>query len=202
MLLQRWTKMSIISSLLNCSTAERIKAFDLLINHPDTAPLFESKVSAIVEKVLLTSELNIVKRISKLETITGLQDFSDFEDEEEHELTIPEQLATIKENINHIQSQPPEKSIVAMNPDTKTGIRATHLIAKLKASGKDHLTHREIKSILSDEELPEDCRITERCKNPRKTIIDVLNTAVSICSDVFLDQKKKGHREWRIALRS
>jgi hypothetical protein len=40
-------------------------------------------------------------------------------------------------------------------------------------------------------DLPEDYRIDEKAKNPRKTIIDVLNEAVSLCSDVFLDQKNR-----------
>ncbi len=200
--------MSIISSLLNCSKEERIKAFNLLINHPDTEPLFEAKVTAIVEKILnnsfdahlATSELKPIKRIATVETVLGLNDMVDFEDED-RELTIPEKIDALKEEIRHIEFRAPISPQVELKPDTKTGMRALHLITRLRDSGKQHLTHKEIKSILTSD-LPEDCKIDAKCKNPRKTIIDVLNEAVDLCSDVFLDQKKKGHKEWRIVLKS
>ena len=200
--------MSIISSLLNCSKEERIKAFNLLINHPDTEPLFEAKVTAIVEKILnnsfdahlATSELKPIKRIATVETVLGLNDMVDFEDED-RELTIPEKIDALKEEIRHIEFRAPISPQVELKPDTKTGMRALHLITRLRDSGKQHLTHKEIKSILTSD-LPEDCKIDAKCKNPRKTIIDVLNEAIDLCSDVFLDQKKKGHKEWRIVLKS
>src|SRR5664279_5884374 len=126
--------MSIISSLLNCSKEERIKAFNLLINHPDTEPLFEAKVTAIVEKILnnsfdahlATSELKPIKRIATVETVLGLNDMVDFEDED-RELTIPEKIDALKEEIRHIEFRAPISPQVELKPDTKTGMRALHL---------------------------------------------------------------------------
>jgi len=148
---------------------------------------------------LAVSELRPIKRIAELELVTGIEDYYDDED---HEPTISERINDLENKLSSLEYRPTEKPIVQFKPETKTGIRAMHIISKLKASGKNHLTHREIQSALAGNDLPEYCRIDEKAKNPRKTIIDVLNEAVSLCSDVFLDQKKVGHKEWRIALKS
>ena len=58
-----------------------------------------------VEKVLLTSELRPIKRIAELETVTGLNDFSDFEEEEDHKPSIPEEISIIKEELKTISEQ-------------------------------------------------------------------------------------------------
>ena len=101
--------MSIISALLNCSKEERIKALDMLINHSDTAPIFDARVTAIVENILnnsfdarlVTSELKPIRRLAELETVTGLNDYSDFE-EEEREPNIPEKINSLTERIDNI----------------------------------------------------------------------------------------------------
>jgi hypothetical protein len=190
----------------NASEAEKDEFIELILPKVIKNPSYESRIVTIIEKSLnnsfdarlATSELRPIKRIAELEQVTGLDDFGL---DEEHEPTLPEQIELLADKLLTIKYQPSENPVVEIKNDTKTGKRASFLINKLRASGKRHLTHSEIKSILTDE-LPEDCKIDERAKNPRKTIIDVLNEAVSVCSDVFLDQKKMGHKEWRIALKS
>lgn len=147
---------------------------------------------------LAVSELRPIKRIAELELVTGLDNYYDDED---HEPTISERIESLENKLSDLESQPSESPYIEIKPKTKTGTRALHLITKLKASGKNHLTHKEIKSILT-EELPEDCRINAKSSNPRKMIIDVLKEAETICADIFLDKKAKGHREWRMGLKS
>jgi hypothetical protein len=190
----------------NASETEKNEFIELILPKVIESTIFESKVTVIIEKILkesfdarlAASELRPIKRIAELEQATGLDDYYD---DEYHEPTIPERIENLENKFSSLEYRPTEKPMVEFKPETKTGIRAMHLITKLKESGKDHLTHKEIKSILIGD-LPEDCKIDAKCKNPRKTIIDVLNEAVSLCSDVFLDQKKMGHREWRMVLKS
>ena len=94
--------------------------------------------------MLLTSELKTVQRIAELEEITGLNDYSDF-DEEEHEPTIPEQISLLEEKIYAISepTRAPTKEPVNI-PTSKTEIRACKLVNHLKKTGKDHLTTHEI----------------------------------------------------------
>ena len=114
-----------------CSTAERIEAFNLLISHPDTEPIFESKVSAIVEKVLLTSELKPIKLIAELETVTGLNDFADFEDDE-REPNIPEKIEALKEEIQNIEYKAPVSPTITLEPTSKTRSEGKSLSKRIK----------------------------------------------------------------------
>ena len=192
--------MSIVSLLLNCSTKERIEAFNLLISHPDTEPIFESKVSAIVEKVLLTSELKPIKRIAELETVTGLNDFADFEDDE-REPNIPEKIEALKEEIQNIECKAPVSPTSTLEPTSKTEVRASLLVSELKDSGKNHLTSHEIIHFLKSK-LPDNCKVNEKIQNIRKVKQDVLRAASQMYPNVFLSKKKTGHKEVRLILGS
>lgn len=186
--------------LRKCNNSSKlIKSFDLesvsqlldLLKNPEV----QAFLKILFDCHLATSDLQVLKRLAKIESVLGLNDI------EPDQPTIPKQIEAIKEEIQHIEHMLHESTQVELKPDTKTGMRALHLITRLKNSGKKHLTHKEIKSILTSD-LPEDCKIDSKSKNPRKTIIDVLHETVSMCSDIFLDQKKTGHREWRIVLKS
>jgi len=185
----------------NGSEEEKQEFLSLILPDLIRSPIFNSpEFINAVETVMLASELKPIKRISNIETVLSLNDNINCEDHD-YELTIPEKIEALKKEIQHIEYRPTESPQIELKPETKTGMRALHLITRLKDSGKKHFTHKEIKSILTSD-LPEECKIDATCKNPRKTIKDVLNEAVSLCSDIFLDQKKHGHREWRIVLRS
>ena len=71
--------------------------FLLLIKDPDVQPIFRM----YIENILATSELKILKRLAAVETLLGLDDFSAGGDEE-HELTIPEQLTLLAERIDNV----------------------------------------------------------------------------------------------------
>src|SRR5674476_625213 len=73
-----------------------VKQFLELIKKPE----IKAVLNLIVENILATSELKILKRIAALESKLGLNDL-DFEDED-HELTIPEQLSILAERIDNI----------------------------------------------------------------------------------------------------
>jgi hypothetical protein len=170
-------------------------------------PEYREEIKDIIKEVeesfdasLVTSELRPIQRIAIIESTLGVNGTIDYEDDE-RELSVLEKIDSIEDKLDNFKTLPSESPRIEIKPKTKTGTRALHLITKLKASGKDHLTHKEIKSILT-EELPEDCRIDARSSNPRKLIIDVLNEAATICSDVFLDKKTRGHKEWRMGLKS
>lgn len=85
-----------IESLINYSREEKIQQFLMFLKDPEIQPVFRN----YIENILATSELKILKRLAAVEATLGLNDFADFE--EEHELTIPEQLSLLTERIDTI----------------------------------------------------------------------------------------------------
>lgn len=153
-----------------------------------------------VDNTLLTSELKTVKRISQLEDVTGLVDYSDFE-EEEREPNLPEKINLLEEKIQNIEYRPTIRVDVEIkNPETKTEERAFLLVEELKASGKEYFSSHEIISFLKSK-LPDTCRIDEKVQNIHKVKSDVLKKAENMFNDVFMNKKKTGHREVRLILK-
>src|SRR5665647_2598331 len=125
--------------VFDCTAKEdKVNQFLALIKDPDIQPVFK----LIIENVLATSELKILKRLAALEQVLGLNNM-DLNDE--HELTIPEQLNILAARIDNTQlvNKPavePENS-----PVTKTENRAYLLVEKLKSlRSKKHLDSTEI----------------------------------------------------------
>jgi len=177
-------------------------------------PDLEDKITIIIEKVLLTSELKPIKRIAELETITGLNDFSDFEEEEEdREPTIPEKISRLEEITAQLNKAETSLSIDKSNiPPSKniTEIRADYLAEYIM---KDTLiptvpsffANCEIKVIDSkefryfvDHVLPEEYR-PESTRNLRKMKKDVYDTAVKRHgSKIAVDKADHGRQELRL----
>jgi len=153
-----------------------------------------------VENVLLTSELKPIKRIAELETVTGLNDFTDFEDEE-REPNIPEKMEALKEEIHNIEYKAPVSSTTTLEPTSKTNVRASLLVSEIRNSGKDHFTNHEIINFLKSK-LPDNCKVNDTIQNIRKVKQDVLKAASNMYPDVFLSKKKTGHKEVRLILSS
>lgn len=171
-----------------------------------TRDLVNDELDSSFELRLIHASSEPLNRLVELETITGLTDFSEFYDDEEgikqpRKPSIPERIKTLEDKIENMNVGASESPAIELKLKTKTGRRALYLIKKLKASGKDHLTHHQIKAALSDEEL-EDDRIDFNTQNPRKAIIDALKEAAKICSNVLTDKKKAGHKEYRLILNS
>jgi len=177
-----------------CTTKEeKINQFLALIKDPDIQPVFK----LIIENVLATSELKILKRLAALEQVLGLNNM-DLNDE--HELTIPEQLNILAARIDNTQvvNKPavePENS-----PVTKTENRAYLLVEKLKSlRSKKHLDSTEIIQFLK-------YGIEERFRakdgqNVRQIKKEVLKKAENMFKgEVELNKRKQGRKEVRLIL--
>ena len=177
--------------------SKAIKGYNMYLIKEDEE--YRTEVQTYFNECILTSELIPIPRIAKLEAVTGICDYSDF-DEEEHDPTIPEQISILSEKIETI-SEPIRASIKEpVNvPTSKTEIRASALVEHLKDTGKDHLTSHEIVNFLKSK-LPESCKIDKNIQNIRKVKQDVLNKAADMYPNVFLNKKPTGHKEVRLIL--
>ena len=184
------------------SKAEKINQFLMLMKDPDVQPVFR----IYIENILATSELKILKRLAAVETLLGLDDFSAGGDEE-HELTIPEQLSLLAERIDSVTEPVPRVPIPEPVPilTTKTEIRAHLLVEHLK----NDVQERAESKFLSSEEIvsflrygiDEPYRVQEG-QNIRQTKKEVLDKAVKLFpNNVFLSQKSHGRRNVRIIYR-
>ena len=116
-------------AIFGSSKTEKINQFLTLMKDPDVQPTFRT----YIENILATSELNILKRLAATETILGLNDYSNFENEERG-LTIPEQLSLLAERIDSVTEPIQREPIPESGPilTTKTEIRAHLLVEHLK----------------------------------------------------------------------
>ena len=179
---------------------EKVNQFLALIKDPDIQPVFK----LIIENILATSELKILKRLAALEQVMGLNNM-DFTDED-HEQTIPEQLSLLAERIDNITepvtSQDPIKPVVNTNPKTTLEHKASALVEHLKTNvmprnGEVFLNTREIIQFLKYE-ITEAYRLKD-IQNPRQAKKDIVEKAKRMFSDLIsLDKKKHGNRDIRI----
>jgi hypothetical protein len=192
----------------NGSKDERREFCNLIAPELIESPIFDSpEFKAAVENVLITSELKPVKRISTIETVLGLNGMVDYEDEE-RELTIPEQL---KELANRLE-QPLNKSIESIEielpviPSTTLEHKASALIEHLKEKVRPRndavfMNSKEIINFMKSE-LPEDLRLKDDIRNPRQAKKDVLEKAVKLFSDsVMIIKNRSGNKVTGIALK-
>jgi len=178
------------------SKEEKINQFKMLMKDPEVQLFFRN----YIENIIATSELRILKRLSAVETALGLNDFADFEDEE-REPNIPEKIEALKEEIRNVEFKTPVSSTTALEPTSKTDVRASLLVSEIRDSGKDHFTSHEIIHFLKSK-LPDNCKVSESIQNIRKVKQDVLKAACNLYPDVFMSKKKTGHKEVRLILSS
>jgi hypothetical protein len=178
----------------------------MLMKDPEVQPFFRTYIENIIENILATSDLHILKRLAAVETMLGLNDYSDFGNEE-HELTIPEQLSLLAERIDDMTELAKRESIPEPVPilTTKTEIRAHLLVEHLKNDvqkryGGKFLSSEEIVSFLRYD-IDESYRVKEG-QNIRQTKKEVLDKAVKLFpNNFFLNQKSHGRRNVRIIYR-
>lgn len=180
---------------INALVSPEVTQFLTLLKHPDV----QSFLNLFVDNRLVTSDMNILKRLGNIERVLGLNDMADEED-----VTIPQQIEALETKLDHVNIGATEKSSIEIKLKSKTGRRAMALIKALMASKKGHLTRSQIKDTLSNEKDEElgDARITKDSSNPRRDIIDAINTAKKLCSKVLPDKKGHGRHEWRLVLKS
>jgi len=186
------------------SKEEKINQFKMLMKDPEVQPFFRN----YIENIIATSELKILKRLALLEQKLDLAD-PDLLDEEEIEITIPEQLSLLAERIDNITepvktvSQPVTQDITVI-PETKTEIRAYELVKHLQTNVKPRnneifMTVRECMNFIQVG-IKTEYRV-ENVKNPRQVKKEVLEKAREMYSDlVSLVPKRNGNKEVRIVL--
>src|SRR5664280_2743909 len=172
---------------------EKVNQFLALLHDPD----IKSVLNLYLEGFLATSELKILKRLAALEQVLGLNNM-DLNDE--HELTISEQLNILAARIDNNTQGVNKPAVEPENsPVTKTENRAYLLVEKLKSlRSKKFLDSREILQFLKHG-IEEQYRVKEG-QNARQAKKECLEKAAELFACVSLDKKKHGRREVRLIL--
>ena len=184
----------------NATPEERKEFIELilpeLIKNPEFKNNFDTR--------MILSELKPIKRISELEKVTGLYDF---EEEDDHDPTIPEQIKQLANRIEQPLNKSPEsiKLDLPIIPETSLEHKAYALVEHLKEKVKPRnnevfLNSREIITFLKNE-IPEDLRLKD-IKNPRQAKKDILEKAVKLFSNsVMIIKNKSGNKVTGLALK-
>jgi hypothetical protein len=87
-------------AIFGSSKAEKINQLQMLIKDPEVQPFFRNYIENIIENVLATSDLRILKRLTTVETVLELNDYPIENDEAES--TIPKQISLLSDQIKEI----------------------------------------------------------------------------------------------------
>jgi len=189
-------------AIFGSSKTEKINQFLMLIKDPDIQPVFRT----YIENILATSELNILKRLTAIETVLELNDYPI--ENNEAESTIPKQISLLSDQIKEVTKTNNKQSIMEPIPESihmgmsKTTARAILLfkdVIEVAIEGKDQIVvdSREIKDFLTNK-IQSEYRVGD-VSNFRKVKKDVLTTLKKLLPDnVLLDRKKYGRREIRL----
>jgi hypothetical protein len=215
-----------VSLFSNKDFIETVKGLSLYLAHeneefradmkaalfPDVEEIIETKIKesytspefeAALDTGLSTLDIfrNVPRRVKELEVAVGIREC---DPDEIKDYAVPVRIKTLEDKLDNMKVGTSEKPAVEIKLKSKTGRRAMALIKALMDSKKGHLTRSQIKATLSNEKDEElgDARITEDSSNPRRDIIDAINTAKKLCSKVLPDKKGYGRHEWRLVLRS
>src|ERR1035437_4702751 len=184
------------------SKTGKINQFLMLMKDPDVQPTFRM----YIENILATSELNILKRLTVIETMLELNDYPTKDDEAES--TIPKQISLLLNQMNEVIKTKNKQTIIEPIPKaihigmSKTTAKAILLfkdVIEVAIEGKDQIVigSREIKNYLTNNIQPE--YKVGYVSNFRKVKKDVLTTLKKLLPDnVLLDKKKYGRREIRL----
>jgi hypothetical protein len=184
------------------SKTDKINQFLMLMKDPDVQPTFRM----YIENILATSELNILKRLTVIETMLELNDYPTKDDEAES--TIPKQISLLLNQMNEVIKTKNKQTIIEPIPKaihigmSKTTAKAILLfkdVIEVAIEGKDQIVigSREIKNYLTNNIQPE--YKVGNVSNFRKVKKDVLTTLKKLLPDnVLLDRKKYGRREIRL----
>lgn len=109
-----------------CFVPEPVQQFLELLQNQEVRAVF----NLMVEKAIALSELNILKRIAKLEVHTGLDDPED----EDHPITLAEQIYQLAERIDN-KTEPVQETIIEPRTtlEHKAVELATHLMEDRKS---------------------------------------------------------------------
>lgn len=167
---------------------DKISQFIALLKDPNV----QEFLKLFIDNSIATSELQILKRLSKMEGVLGISEPLD------DMPTIPQQLQSLKDKVTSLPDDFKHLVEPKIQPTTKTEKRAVALVSKLRQVKKRFLTSAEIVSFLK--QLPEDIQITEDMCNPREVKREVLEKATQLFPDIQLNKSKHGRREVRILI--
>ncbi len=193
-------------AIFGSSKTEKINQLLMLMKDPEVQPFFRNYIENIIENVLATSDLKILKRLTAIETVLELNDYPIEDDEAE--CTIPKQITLLSNQMKEIIKTNNKQSIIEPIPKgihigmSKTTARAVSLfkdVVEVAIEGKDQIVigSREIKNYLTNHIEPQ-YRVGD-VRNFRKVKRDVLTTLKKLLPDnVLLDRSKHGRREIRL----
>ncbi len=193
-------------AILGSSKTDKINQLLMLMKDPEVQPFFRKYIENIIENVLATSDLKILKRLTAIETLLELNDYPIENDEAMS--TIPKQISLLSDQINEVIRKKNKQAIieplcksvhVGMSKTTARAILLFKDVIEVAVQGKDQIviSSREIKNYLTNHIQPE-YRVGD-VSNFRKVKKDVLTTLKKMLPDnVLLDKKKYGRREIRL----
>jgi hypothetical protein len=188
------------------SKSEKINQFLMLIKDPEVQPFFRNYVENIVENILATSDLQVLKRISTIETVLELNDYQ-IEDDNAMS-TIPRQISLLSDQIKEVKKTNNNRSItepisgsihVGMSKTTARAILLFKDVIEVAIESKDQIVigSREIKDFLTNK-IQLEYRVGD-VNNFRKVKKDVFSTLKKMFPDnVLLNKKKYGRQEIRL----
>jgi len=172
-----------INSIFNLPDVQQ---FLKLLKVPEVQTVF----NLMVENAIVLSELKILKRLTKLEVHTGLDDPGG----EDHPITMAEQIYQLAERIDN-KTEPIQETVI--EPRTSLEFKATEFAIHVRdvatKTGKTFLKSKEIMDFMKSG-LSEPLRMKD-IQNPRQFKRDVIQKTKSMFPFIFLDKKKNGRRD-------
>jgi hypothetical protein len=187
---------NLITEIISRKESEQVEIFNTIIK----LPAVKDTLFSLFAEFLATSELKVLKRISTVETVLGLNDFAD-----EEQQTIPEQITILTERIESIEAneKPTEeaKEVQPIVPKTTLECKAISLVDKLRIkprsrTGEVFLDNKELTKFLTTE-LPEELRSND--SNLRRVKKRVMEKAKSLFPNaISINKSMYGRHETRI----
>src|SRR5665647_2053708 len=184
--------------------SDKVQQFLALMEEPEV----QSVLKLFIDNAIATSELKMLKRLADIEKALGLNGFSNFK--EDHEMTIPEQIALLAERVDSI-TEPMTVPVCNLELSEACAVRTTlehkamGLVEHLKdnvapRNGEIFLNSREIIHFLKYE-ITEEYRMKD-IQNPCQVKKDVIEKAAKLFPNcISLNKKKQGNRGVRIIYR-
>lgn len=183
----------------------KVQQFLALIGEPEV----QSVLKLFIDNAIATSELKMLKRLADIEKALGLNGFSDFK--EDHEMTIPEQIALLAERVDSI-TEPMDIQAHNLTPVKACAVKTTleHKAAELVEHLKNNVTPRNGEIFLNSKEIIHFLKyeISDEYKmkdiqNPRQVKKDVIEKAAKLFPHcIFINKKKQGNKDIRIVYKA
>lgn len=186
-----------------------IKGYSMYLIKEDKE--YRDEIKTYFNECLITSELKPVQRLADIEAVTGLKDYSEFE--EEHAPTLPEQITVLSEKIESLSESTfkpteEEKDENPIVPNTTLTQKANALTEYLKEktkpnwSGKLVLENNDIYKFFR-EIIQEDLRWPEKMRGYRGAKKSIIERAQEMFpNEVEVVRNKSGNKITGLALKA